>query len=141
MWGGSESINNYIDKWVAPRLKDKGIKLNRVPVTNIKDTINKLITEKQVGKNDGSVDIIWLNGENFKVSKDSNILSEPFIHKLPNYNKYVEMDSPEVKYDFGEETKGLEAPWGKIQFVFIYDSEKVKTPPKSFKAAKNMDKK
>ena len=38
MWGGSESINNYMDKWVAPRLKDKGIKLNRVPVTDIKDT-------------------------------------------------------------------------------------------------------
>ncbi|MBZ9685011.1 ABC transporter substrate-binding protein [Clostridium estertheticum] len=132
MWGGSESINNYMDKWVAPRLKDKGIKLNRVPVTDIKDTINKLITEKQVGKIDGSVDILWLNGENFKLSKESKILSEPFVDALSNYNKYVAKDSPEVKYDFGEETSGLEAPWGKVQFVFIYDSEKIKTPPKSF---------
>lgn len=136
MWGGSESINNYMDKWVAPRLKGKGIKLNRVPVTNIKDTINKLITEKQVGKDDGSVDILWLNGENFRLSKESKILSEPFVDTLPSYNKYVAVNSPEVKYDFGEETKGLEAPWGKVQFVFIYDSEKVKTPPKSFKQLK-----
>lgn len=136
MWGGSESINNYMDKWVAPRLKDKGIKLNRVPVTDIKDTINKLITEKQVGKEDGSVDILWLNGENFRLSKQSKILSEPFVDTLPNYNKYVAKDSPEVKYDFGEETKGLEAPWGKVQFVFIYDSEKVKNPPKSFEELK-----
>jgi putative spermidine/putrescine transport system substrate-binding protein len=136
MWGGSESINNYMDKWVAPKLKDKGIKLNRVPVTNIKDTINKLITEKQVGKADGSADILWLNGENFRLSKDSKILSEPFVDTLPNYNKYVAKDSPEIKYDFGEETKGLEAPWGKVQFVFIYDSEKVKNPPKSFEELK-----
>lgn len=136
MWGGSESINNYMDKWVTPRLKDKGIKLNRVPVTDIKDTVNKLIMEKQVGKADGSVDILWLNGENFRLSKDSKILSEPFVDTLSNYNKYVAKDSPEVKYDFGEETNGLEAPWGKVQFVFIYDSEKVKNPPKSFEELK-----
>ncbi|MGV8979992.1 ABC transporter substrate-binding protein [Clostridium sp.] len=136
MWGGSESINNYIDKWVAPRLKDKGIKLNRVPVTDIKDTINKLITEKQVGKKEGSVDILWLNGENFRISKESKILSEPFVDSLPNYNKYVEKESPEIKYDFGEATNGLEAPWGKVQFVYIYDSEKVKNPPKSFEELK-----
>jgi putative spermidine/putrescine transport system substrate-binding protein len=136
MWGGSESINNYMDKWVAPKLKEKGIILNRVPVTDIKDTVNKLITEKQVGKNDGSADILWLNGENFRLSKDSKILSEPFVEKLENYNKYVAKDSPEVKYDFGEETNGLEAPWGKAQFVFIYDSEKVKNPPKSFEELK-----
>jgi putative spermidine/putrescine transport system substrate-binding protein len=136
MWGGSESINNYMDKWIAPRLKDKGIKLNRVPVTDIKDTVNKLIMEKQVGKDDGSVDILWLNGENFRLSKDSKILSEPFVDMLPNYNKYVAKDSPEVKYDFGEETNGLEAPWGKVQFVFICDSEKVKNPPKSFEELK-----
>ena len=30
----------------------------------------------------------------------------------------------------------LEAPWGKVQFVFIYDSEKVKNPPKSFEELK-----
>ncbi|MBZ9632946.1 hypothetical protein [Clostridium sp. FP1] len=24
MWGGSESINNYMDKWVAPKLKGQG---------------------------------------------------------------------------------------------------------------------
>ena len=136
MWGGSEATNNYMDKWVAPRLKDKGIKLNRVPVTDIKDTVNKLITEKQLGKKEGSADILWLNGENFKLSKSSKILSKPFVDKLSNYNKYVLADSPEVKYDFGEVTAGLEAPWGKVQFVFIYDSEKVKTPPKSFEELK-----
>lgn len=136
MWGGSESINNYMDKWVAPKLKEKGIILNRVPVTDIKDTVNKLITEKQVGKSDGSADILWLNGENFRLSKDSKILSEPFVDTLSSYNKYVAKDSPEVKYDFGEETNGLEAPWGKAQFVFIYDSEKVKNPPKSFEELK-----
>jgi putative spermidine/putrescine transport system substrate-binding protein len=136
MWGGSESINNYMDKWVAPKLKEKGIILNRVPVTDIKDTVNKLITEKQVGKSDGSADILWLNGENFRLSKESKILSEPFVDTLSSYNKYVAKDSPEVKYDFGEETNGLEAPWGKAQFVFIYDSEKVKNPPKSFEELK-----
>lgn len=59
MWGGSDSINEYIDKWVAPKLKEeKGIELKRVPINSPKDIINKLITEKQAGKEKGSADII-----------------------------------------------------------------------------------
>ena len=33
MWGGSDSTNEYMDKWVAPKLKEqKGITLKRVPI-------------------------------------------------------------------------------------------------------------
>ncbi|MEF9951034.1 MAG: ABC transporter substrate-binding protein [Clostridium sp.] len=137
MWGGSDSINNYIDKWVAPKLKQEmNITLKRVPITDPKDVINKLIVEKKENKVDGSVDIIWMNGENFKMAKDSNILNSPFTSELENFKKYVNAESNDIKYDFGEETKGLEAPWGKVQFVYIYDSNKIKNPPKSFKELK-----
>lgn len=133
MWGGSDSINEYMDKWVAPKLKDeKGIILKRVPVSTPKDIINKLIIEKQVNKKNGSADIIWMNGENFKLAKENEVLYGPFTQKLPNFQKYIDKDSNEVKYDFGEETNGMEAPWGKVQFVYIYDSDKIKDPPKSF---------
>lgn len=137
MWGGSDSTNEYMDKWVAPKLKEqKGITLKRVPINTPKDIINKLITEKQAGKKDGSVDIIWMNGENFKLAKESGVLYGPFTDKLPNFTKYYDKNSNDIKYDFGEETNGYEAPWGRVQFVYTYNSDKVKNPPKSFEELK-----
>lgn len=137
MWGGSDSINEYMDKWVAPKLKkEKGINLKRVPINDPKDIINKLITEKQAGKEKGSADIIWMNGENFKLAKESKVLYGPFTDKLPNFQKYINADSSDIKYDFGEETNGMEAPWGKVQFAYIYNSDKIKEPPKSFEELK-----
>lgn len=142
MWGGSDSINEYMDKWVAPRLKEeKNIILKRVPISTPKDIINKLITEKQANKQSGSADIIWMNGENFKAAKESQILYGPFTHKLSNFNKYIDGESKDVKYDFGEETNGLEAPWGKVQFVYIYDSNRIKNPPRSFEELREWVKK
>lgn len=135
MWGGSDSINCYIDNWVAPRLKQQfEVTLRRVPVTDIKDSLNKLLAEKQVNKKDGSMDIVWINGENFKAAKESQLLAGSFADKLPNFNQYVNASAPDIKDDFGLATEGMEAPWGKAQFVFIYDSEKVKNPPKSMQA-------
>lgn len=130
LWGGSSATNNYIDNWVAPRLKkETGVTLKRVPLNDTIDVINKLLDEKKVGKKNGSADIIWINGENFKTVKDQNLLWSSFVDKLPNYNKYVDKNAKDMTNDFGEPTNGLEAPWGKAQFVFTYDKNKVKQPP------------
>jgi putative spermidine/putrescine transport system substrate-binding protein len=138
MWGGDDSVNRYMDEWVAPRLKETyNIELNRVPINDAKDMINKLLTEKEVGKTNGSIDIFWINGVNFKISKENDLLWDSFVDKLPNYNTYVDKDALDIQYDFGEEIKGMEAPWGKSQFVFIYDESKIKNPPKSMEELKN----
>ncbi len=135
MWGGGDTINRYIDDYVAPRLKQEaGITLHRVPVTDTKDIINKLLSDKQVGKKDGSADIMWINGENFLAAKQNHLLWGPFVDKLPNYNQYVDTKSKNITYDWGESTDGFEAPWGSAQFVYIYDSNKVPNPPKSMPA-------
>jgi len=120
MWGGSAEINKFMDTFVANSLKEKNnIILNRVPITDIKDTVNKLIVENQAGKKNGSVDIIWINGENFKLLKESNVLWGNFVKNLPIIEK-VKQET--LISDFGEPINGLEAPWGETQFNFIYDS-------------------
>jgi putative spermidine/putrescine transport system substrate-binding protein len=132
MWGGSDTINRYIDEWVAPRLKEEtGVTLKRIPMNDTKDIINQLLDEKQVGKESGSMDVIWINGENFKTAKENGLLWGSFIDQLPNYNEFVTKDAPDINKDFGEDINGLEAPWGKAQFVFVYNQDKVKNPPKS----------
>ncbi|WP_053073891.1 ABC transporter substrate-binding protein [Bacillus sp. LL01] len=136
MWGGDEGINRYMDEWVAPNLKKvHNIELERVPM-DTNEILQKLSTEKRANKNDGTIDIIWLNGENFKNAKEFELLYGPFSENLPNYQNFVDTDSLDVQYDFGTEVEGLEAPWGKVQFVFLYDEEKIQTPPASLEELK-----
>lgn len=130
MWGGDEGINAYIDQWIAPRLKEEhGINLVRTPM-DIQEVLQKLLTEKQVNQNEGTIDIIWVNGENFKNAKNNQLLWESFSSKLPNVQNYIDLS--QYEYDFGTEVDELEAPWGKVQFVLNYDADKVSTPPQSF---------
>ncbi|AIY05442.1 ABC transporter, substrate-binding protein [Planococcus sp. PAMC 21323] len=132
MWGGSDNINRYIDEWVAPRLKkDHDVELNRIPMNDSQDIVNQLVDEKFANKSSGSMDIIWINGENFKVAKDNELLWGSFSGQLPNFNDFVDKEAPEIANDFGEPVEGLEAPWGKAQFVFVHDESKSPNPPKS----------
>ncbi|WP_044340404.1 ABC transporter substrate-binding protein [Rossellomorea aquimaris] len=132
MWGGDDGINRYIDDVVAPVLKEKNdIELNRVPI-DTKEILQKLQTEKRAGKDKGTIDIVWINGENFKNAKENDLLAGPFTDKLPNFKKYYDTENQAFQYDFGTKTEGYEAPWGKVQFVFFYNSEKVENPPTSF---------
>lgn len=121
-WGGSTAINTYFDNFVAPNLKEKyDITFNTVPVSDIKDIVNKILSEKQNNQNNGSVDILWINGENFKLMKDEHLLYGDLTSVLPNFEKYIK----ENPLDFNEETNGLEVPFGKAQFVFVYNQNKV----------------
>ncbi|OEH85035.1 ABC transporter substrate-binding protein [Desulfuribacillus stibiiarsenatis] len=132
MWGGSDAINRYIDDYMAPMVKQQyDVTLKRTPM-NAPDFINKLQVEKQANKQEGVIDIIWINGENFLTAKQADILYGPFTNQLPNFNDYVDQNDPSILYDFGLATEGYEAPWGKVQFTFAYDSAKVANPPKTF---------
>lgn len=130
MWGGSRETNNYIDKIAAPKLLNENkVTINRVPISDIKDIINKLIVEKKAGKNPGSIDVLWINGENFREAKENGILLGDINSIMPAFDRYVNKST--AKYDFGEPVEGLEAPWGEAQFVFITDSVREPLPPKS----------
>ncbi|WP_281976276.1 ABC transporter substrate-binding protein [Halobacillus litoralis] len=132
MWGGDKGINKYIDEWVTPHLKEKyNLTLKRIPM-DTGEILQKLQTEKQAEKTEGTIDIIWINGENFKQAKGNGLLAGSFVNSLPNFNQYYNTDDPAFQTDFGTPVEGMETPWGKVQFVFHYDSEKIDTPPQSF---------
>lgn len=130
-WGGSQEINQYL-RWADEQLKAQyGVELKQVKVTDIAETATRLIAEKAAGKNqDGSVDLVWINGENFKSMKQNGLLYGPFVETMPNW-QLVNQSLP-VESDFSEPTEGLEAPWGVGQLVFIYDHNKLNNPPASF---------
>ncbi|MGB3225337.1 MAG: ABC transporter substrate-binding protein [Desulforhopalus sp.] len=135
MWGGSPAVNQYVNGYLATELeKAYGIRLRQVPVKDIAEIVSKLVVEKQAGKDsDGSVDLMWINGENFRTCKQYDLLYGPFAEKLPN-QQYVNWSSPTVKNDFGTPVDGMESPWGSAQMVMIHDSAKTPQPPQSVAA-------
>ena len=108
--------------------KEFGVKLNMVPVQDIKSSVDKLCDERRDGIfSKGSIDLIWINGENFRLLKQGKMLFQ-FAKKLPNMT-YIDLENPTIKMDFGYPVDNYESPYGSAQFVFNYDSARVPNPP------------
>ena len=129
-WGGSDRINQYID-WVGEQvLAEFGVKLEHVKIGDIAEIVTQIESAKAVGKDqDGNVDLMWINGENFANMKSNDLLFGDFANHLPNAAFVA--DKPSIAYDFSVPVEGLEAPWGGAQLVFMHDSERLPNPPKS----------
>ena len=127
-YGGNPKTNAWIDNYLTENVKkDYDIKVERVGM-NIDEVLNIMLNEKQLKVEKGSVDVVWINGENFFTAKENDLLFGPYTEKLPNFNKYVDKEAPDVQYDFGYPVHGYELN-GKAQFVMIYDSKQIdKTP-------------
>lgn len=130
-WGGDEDRNKWLNQTLAPILKEKYDITLEVVGMDIDDILSKLSGEKQAGLEEGNIDMIWINGENFYSTKENNLLFGPFAEQLPNFQKYIDVDDEEVKNDFGFPIDGYEAPYRKAQLVFINDSAVTKETPKN----------
>ncbi len=133
MWGGNDKLNADVDNDIGKVIKERyNVTLNRVPITDTADAVNKVLSEKAAGvDSNGAVDLIWINGENFRTLKSADLLYGPWAESLPNA-KYVPWDDPAIANDFGEPVDGLESPWGHAQFVYEYDTDFVSEAPTTF---------
>ncbi|RVU38034.1 ABC transporter substrate-binding protein [Hwanghaeella grinnelliae] len=134
-WGGGDVYNNYID-WVAGRVAEEyGVTLRHVKLGDTAEAVRKVLAERSAGRStDGAVDLIWINGENFKTMKDSALLYGPFTDRLPNFKLVDTDEKPTTVLDFTVPTDGLESPWGMAKLVFVHDTAVLSDPPKSIAA-------
>ena len=134
LWGGDDTINSNVDTDIGDRVSDLfGITLNRVPLADTADAVNLVLNEIEAGRTeDGSVDMIWINGENFRTLKEADAVFLDWSESIPN-SAVVDWDDPAVANDFGEPVDGAESPWGHAQFVFEFNTALVgETPPQTF---------
>ncbi|WP_394691322.1 ABC transporter substrate-binding protein [Hoeflea sp.] len=123
-WGGSENINSYID-WAGSALKERyGVNVVHVKLDDTANAVAKVLAEKAAGKNEGgSVDLIWINGENFASMKRQQLLMSPdWTTGLPNWAYVDHENKPTILTDFTIPTDGLESPWGGAKLVFFHDT-------------------
>ncbi|MDO9198664.1 ABC transporter substrate-binding protein [Rhodoferax sp.] len=131
-WAGSQNINAYL-QWAAVEVQKRfGVKLAHVKITDTAEVVKRVRQEKAAGKlTDGTVDMVWINGENFLTMKREGLLFGPFAESLPNF-AYVDVQGkPTTRIDFSEPVEGLEAPWGMAQLTFFADRARVPQPPRS----------
>ncbi|WP_179101333.1 ABC transporter substrate-binding protein [Aeromonas hydrophila] len=129
-WGGSPEINAYL-VWAGQELaREYQVKLVQVKVDDIAQSVSQLLANKQAGKHSGGpIDLLWVNGENFKALKEQGLLGAPFTRELPNM-ALVDGALP-VSEDFTVPVEGLEAPWGIGQLNLMVNGEEVKQLPTS----------
>jgi putative thiamine transport system substrate-binding protein len=129
-WGGGEAINSYI-AWAAKEVSTRyGVEVRHVKVTDAADVVKRVQTEVAAGRTaDGSVDLMWVNGENFRQLKNAGLLFGPWATSLPNWG-LVDLNKP-VLSDFSVPTQGFESPWGTAQLTFIAERAKTPEPPRS----------
>lgn len=128
MYGGFTHVNRWIDGWVAKRLRERyDIVLERVPM-DAAVFVNRLLAEKAAHRERGSMDLLWINGENFRNARQAGLLWGPFSQVLPSLGL---VEPSRLATDFGYPVDGYEAPWGSAQLVLEYDAARTPHPPRS----------
>lgn len=129
-WGGDEDLNRWLREYYVPRMKEKyDINVQVVPM-NIDEILSQLSGEKQANPvlplnendNTGAIDMVWINGENFKSASENQMLLDNYSWKLPNVNAYMDPSSPSLLQDFGYPIKNREVPYGEAQMVMYTDT-------------------
>jgi putative thiamine transport system substrate-binding protein len=133
-WSGDPTINAYIE-WAGDEIEARyGIEVEHVRVSDTADVVGIVLAETAAGRDSGgSVDLVWINGENFIALKDAGLLYAPdgegWAHRLPNWELVDVAGNPSLTTDFTVPVEGFQAPWGTVQFSFYYDSEEIDETP------------
>jgi putative spermidine/putrescine transport system substrate-binding protein len=134
MYGGDDRINRYVDEIVIPAAREAGVRLERVPVGDTADALQRVIAQRRAGRESGgAVDLIWINGENFAAGKEAGLWLEDWVRALPNA-RFVDFTEPTIAKDFQVPVEGQEAPWYRAAFALAHDSRKLDEPPHSYAA-------
>lgn len=134
-WGGDERTNSFI-AWAGQEMQARfGVSVEQVKLSDTGEAVARVLAEKAAGKTeDGSVDLIWINGANFLSMKEQGLLFGPFLDYLPNAAYLDLSDGSAATVDFTIPTEGFEAPWRLAKFVLFHDSARVAEPPRSMAA-------
>ena len=131
-WGGSEVINDYLE-WARHEVRSRyQIDLRHVKVADTSDVVARVLAEQAAGRDQaGSVDLVWINGDNFRAMQAQGLLQAPWTFELPNYALLDHANKPTLSIDFSTPVNHQEAPWGMAQLTFMHDTARLPQPPQS----------
>lgn len=133
LWGGDAGVNKWVDEWVVPKAKELyGINVKRVAIKDTVEGVQQVVQEKQAGRHSGgAVDLNWISSENLNTMIQAALLCEGYQTKLPNH-KLIDYNDPSVAYHGTLKIGDTATPWGRYQYVYVYNTDHIKTIPKTF---------
>jgi putative spermidine/putrescine transport system substrate-binding protein len=120
------------DGFIANFLKPQLSELYDITVVHHKltDTVDAVLQveyeSKYYSANNGSIDLIWINLENFSRLKNAGYLFGPWATKVPNAANF-DFSDYSIAYDGGIPIAGYEFPYNGAQVAFFYNSAQVTT--------------
>jgi putative thiamine transport system substrate-binding protein len=131
-WGGDAAINRYV-AWAAAEVQRRyAVDLVHVKVADIAEAVTRLLAERAAGRErGGSIDLLWLNGENFASLKAAGLLWGPWVQALPHAALIDTTGNPTTTIDMTLPVAGFEMPWGSARFTVFYNSARVVDPPRT----------
>ncbi len=130
MWQGSPRINDFINNYVVPTVKENYDIELKISGGQGSEIVQLVMSERESGAKRSQVDMVWINGETFFQLKKLNGLWGPFAQKLP-HAELIDFADPFINIDFQQPIGGMESPWGISQFALFCDSAKVDQPPRN----------
>ncbi len=132
MYGGDQRVNDYVDRVVGAAAARAGIELERVPVSDTADAVQRLLAQRRADVTDsGAIDLVWINGENFAAGKEAGLWLTGWARRLPNA-RYVDFSDPSISRDLQVPIADQESPWSRAAFVYAHDATRTREPPQSF---------
>ncbi|MFT5223986.1 MAG: putative spermidine/putrescine transport system substrate-binding protein [Glaciecola sp.] len=132
LFGGDARINAYLDDVVAVAAREFDVTLRRVPIADTAEAVQRVAAEMASGRADGggSVDMIWINGENFAAGAEAELWLSGWASRLPN-RELLDAADATLTTDFGLPTQGQESPWSRAAFVLAHDPARSSGAPTS----------
>jgi len=130
-WGGSEELNTWIEAVVVPALLAEGVRVESVRLPATRDAVDVVLAEAAAGRGlgRGSVDLIWINGDNFRTLAQADLLFGPFADRVPNAVWYaLDPTDPAAAinlFDLGTPTLLRSIPWFAGQYVCYVDTARL----------------
>ncbi len=130
-WGGSEELNTWVQSVVVPALAAQGVRVESVRVPATRDAVDVVLAEAAAGRGlgRGSVDLIWINGDNFRTLAQAELLFGPFADRVPNAEWFaLDPTDPAAAinlFDLGTPTLLRSIPWFAGQYVCYVDTARL----------------
>jgi len=135
--------SRWIREVLAPMvLAEANIKINLQDIYNSTSDILDKVEQDYAQNKKSSIDMIWMNGANYyrartgagaAVPRSSDILYGPWANRVPAMANF-DWTSPVIGTDFGHPNQGFEMPYFRANFVLIYRTDLVPSPPQSWAA-------
>lgn len=132
-WGGDPKINEFIERVAAEAEGCCAVVVEQVKLADTAEAVARIKAEAAAGRKTegGSVDLIWINGENFAALRTADLLWGPMLDRLPDA-RFIDLGAnPALARDGSLPVDGYEVPWGLSQFGLVYDRAVTPEPPRS----------